>query len=189
MSSLQYIGATFFPKGESNNCIMKYKSLIAIIMKKLLITTLITVALSTSLFADRIQRNNVNTKVSYSVLKRFNRDFENAKDVKWSVDLKFQKADFIKNNIKMTAFYNWQNQFVALSMVIDAKIIPLSTQKEIADQYPNCVINEAFVVQYNTELNPDVDEVTYFVDLKNDSKETIVRIAPDAHIHFFARIK
>jgi len=158
-------------------------------MKKLLITTLITVALSTSLFADRIQKSNVKAKASYTVLKKFSKDFEDAKDVKWSVDIKFQKADFIKNNIKMTAFYNWQNQFVALSMVIDAKTIPVSTQKEIADQYPNCVVNEAFVVQYNTEINPDADEVTYFVDLKSDSKEIVVRIAPDTHINFFARIK
>ena len=189
MSSLQYMGATFFLKGESYNCIMKYKSLIAIIMKKLLITTLITVALSTSLFADHTKKSDAHAKASYTVLKKFSKDFENAKDVKWSVDLKFQKAEFVKNNIKMAAFYNWQNQFVALSMVIDARIIPVSTQKEIARQYPNSVINEAFVVQYNTELNPDAEEVTYFVDLKNDSKEIVVRIAPDAHIHFFARIK
>jgi len=158
-------------------------------MKKLLITTLITVALSTSLFADRVQRSNVNAKVSYTVLKRFSKDYTNAKDVKWSVDEKFQKADFIKNNIKMTAFYNRQNQFVALSMVIDAKTIPVSTQKQIAEQYPDCIVNEVFVVQYNTEINPDVDEVTYFVDLKSDSREIVVRIAPDTHIHFFASVK
>jgi len=158
-------------------------------MKKLLITTLITVVLSTSLFADRVQRSNVKAKVSYTVLKRFSKDYSNAKDVKWSVDEKFQKADFIKNNIKMTAFYNRQNQFVALSMVIDAKIIPASTQKEIAEKYPDCIVNEVFVVQYNTEINPDADEVTYFVDLKSDSKEIVVRIAPDTHINLFARIK
>ena len=156
-------------------------------MKKLLITALITIALNTSVFADHIQRNNA--KASYTVLKRFSKDYPNAKDVKWSLDKKFQKADFIKNNIKMTVFYNWENQFVALSMVIDAKIIPASTQKEIAVQYPDLVINEFFVVQYNMEINPDVDEATYFVDLKNDSKEIIARITPDTRIHFFARIK
>ena len=158
-------------------------------MKKLLVITLIIAVLNTSLFASRTQRNSVNAKVSYIVLKRFSKDYTNAKDVKWSVDEKFQKADFIKNNIKMTAFYNRQNQFVALSMVIDAKMIPVNTQKEIAEQYPNCIVNEVFVVQYNTEVNPDVDEATYFVDLKNDSQEIIARIAPDTHIHFFARIK
>lgn len=158
-------------------------------MKKLLITALITVAFSTSLFANRIQKSNAHAKASYAVLKKFSKDFENVKDVKWSVDIKFQRADFIKNNIKMTVLYNWQNQFVALSMITDAKIIPISTQKEIARQYPDCVVNEVFVVQYNTEINPDVDETTYFVDLKNDSKEIVVRIAHDSHIHFFARIK
>jgi F0F1-type ATP synthase gamma subunit len=158
-------------------------------MKKLLITTLIVVGLSTSLFADRIRKNDVNAKASYTVLKRFSKDYPNAKDVKWSINKKFQKADFIKNNIKMTAFYNRQNQFVALKMVIDAKIIPVSTQKEIASQYADCVVNEFFLVQYNTEINPDAEEATYFVDLKNDSKEIVVRISHDAHIHFFARIK
>ncbi|HEY9001540.1 MAG TPA: hypothetical protein VIM89_09305 [Mucilaginibacter sp.] len=158
-------------------------------MKKLLITTLITVGLSTSLFADRIQKNNVKATASYTVLKKFSKDYPNAKDVKWTLDGKYQKAEFIKNNIKMTAYYNWQNQFVALSMVIDAKIIPANTQKEIAGQYPDLAINEFFVVQYNTEINPDAEEATYFVDLKNNSKEIIARVSSDAHVHFFARIK
>jgi len=158
-------------------------------MKKLLITTLIALGISTSLFAGHIQKSKVNAKASYTVLKKFNKDYPNATDVKWSIDGKFQKADFIKNNIKMTAYYNWQNQFVALNMLVDAKIIPASTQKEIAAQYPDLGINQFFVVQYNTEINPDAEEATYFVDLKNDSKEIVVRIAHDAHIHFFARIK
>jgi len=158
-------------------------------MKKLLITTLIAIALSANLFAGHIQRNNAKAKASSTVLKKFSKDYPNAKDVKWSLDEKYQKADFIKNNIKMTVFYNWQNQFVALSMVIDSKIIPAGTQKEIANQYPDLVINEFFLVQYNTEINPDADEATYFVDLKNNSKEIVASIAPDTHIHFFTRIK
>jgi len=143
---------------------------------------------SASVFADGTKKNTT-VNVSYSVLNQFNADFNGAKNVTWTVNRNFQKADFIQDNVKMTAFYNLKGEFVALTQNIDVKAVPAKAQLEIAEQYKGYFVNQVFVVQNNTELNPDADETAYFADLKKDGKEVLVKITPSAHIEFYQNIK
>ena len=159
-------------------------------MKKLFITTAaIATLFSASVFADGTKKSSTTVNVSNRVLNSFYSDFADAKTVNWTVNRNFQKADFVANDIKMTAFYNLQGQFVALTQDVDARAIPAQAQKEIADDYKGYTVNEVIVIQNNTELNPDADETAYFVDLKSDTKEVLVRITPEAHIAFYQTIK
>ena len=159
-------------------------------MKKLFITTAaIATLFSASVFADGTKKASTNVNVSYSVLNQFGSDFADAKNVTWTVNRNFQKADFVANDIKMTAFYNLQGEFVALTTSVDAKAIPAKAQAEIAEKYKGYAVNEVLVIQNNTELNPDADETAYCVDLKSDTKEVLVRITPEAHIAFYQTIK
>jgi len=158
-------------------------------MKKLFITTaVIATLISTSVFADGTKKATT-TVVSNRVLNNFGTDFADAKNVNWTVNRNFQKADFVANNTKMTAFYNLQGEFVALTTSVDAKAIPAKAQAEIADKYKGYAVKEVIVVQNNTELNPDADETGYFVDLKSDAKEVLVRITPEADIQFYQNVK
>jgi 5-enolpyruvylshikimate-3-phosphate synthase len=158
-------------------------------MKKLFITAAIATLFSASVFADGTKKSSTTVNVSYTVLNQFSADFSDAKNTVWSVNRNFQKADFVSNDIKMTAFYNLQGEFVALSQVVDSKAIPAKTQKEIAEKYKGYVVKEVFVVQNNTNVNPDADEVAYFVDLKSDTKEVLTKITSEAHIQFYAQVK
>ena len=157
-------------------------------MKKLFITAAIATMFSASVFADGTKKANT-ANVSYTVLNQFSADFADASNVNWTVNKNFQKADFIANGIKMTAFYNLQGDFVALTTDVDARAIPVTAQKEIAEKYKGYNVNEVIVVQNNTELNPDADETAYFVDLKSDTKEVLVKITPEAHIQFYQEVK
>jgi hypothetical protein len=159
-------------------------------MKKLFITAAIATMFSASVFAaDGTKKTSTSVNVSYTVLNQFNTDFVDAKNVVWSVNRNFQKAEFIVDNIKMTAFYNLQGDFVALTQDLDAKAIPAKTQKEIAEKYKGYVVNEVILLQNNTSINQDADETDYFVDLKSDTKEVLVRITPQAHVEFYKQIK
>ena len=158
-------------------------------MKKLFITAAIATMFSASVFADGTKKASTTANVSYSVLNNFSNDFADAKNVTWTVNRNFQKADFIANNIKMTAFYNLQGEFVALTTDVDAKAIPAKAQAQIADKYKGYKVNEVIVLQNNTELNPAADETAYFVDLKSDTKEVLVRITPEANIEFYQNVK
>lgn len=158
-------------------------------MKKLFITAALATLFSASVFADGTKKNNASVNVSYTVLNQFTSDFADAKNIEWTINKNFQKADFIANNTKMTAFYNLQGEFVALTQDIDAKAIPAKAQKEIDEKYKGYTVSEVILVQNNTDLNSDADESAYFVDLKNDTKEVLVKITPEAHIAFYKQVK
>ena len=102
-------------------------------MKKLFITAAIATLFSASVFADGTKKSNTAVNVSYTVLDQFNTDFADAKNVSWTVNKNFQKADFVADGTKKTAFYNLQSQFVALTQNADLKAIPAKAGKEIAD--------------------------------------------------------
>jgi len=158
-------------------------------MKKLFITAAIATLFSASVFADGTKKAKTEVNVSYTVLNQFTADFADASNVVWTVNGSFQKADFISGDVKKTAFYNLQGQFVALTQDVDARAIPAKAQKEITEDYKGYTVNEVIVIQNNTELNPDADETAYFVDLKSDTKEVLVKITPEAHIEFYKQVK
>jgi hypothetical protein len=158
-------------------------------MKKLFITAAIATMFSVTAFADGTKKNNTAVNVSYTVLNQFSADFADAKNVVWTVNKNFQKADFINEGVTMTAFYNLQGEFVALTTNTDAKAIPAKTKQEIDEKYKGYGVNQVIVIQNNTELNPDADETAYFVDLKSDTKEILVKITSDAHTEFYKQVK
>jgi hypothetical protein len=157
-------------------------------MKKLFITAAIATLFSASVFADGTKKANT-VNVSYSVVSQFDADFSNATNIVWTVDNKFQKADFILEGVRTTAFYNHQGEFVALTMDVDAKAIPAAAMKEIAADYKGYTVNEVIVVQNNTAVNPDAEENAYFADLKSGDKEVLVKITPESHIEFYTQVK
>jgi hypothetical protein len=158
-------------------------------MKKLFITAAIATMFSASVFADGTKKASTSVNVSYTVTSQFNADFAEAKGVVWTVNKNFQKADFVLGDAKMTAFYNFQGDFVALTTDADIKAIPAKAQKQIAESYKGYAVNEVIVVQNNTELNPAADETAYFVDLKSDTKEVLVKITPESNIQFYQEVK
>src|ERR1700761_5038240 len=100
-------------------------------MKKLFITAAIATLFSASVFADGTKKAKADVNVSYTVLNQFNVDFADATNVVWSVNGTFQKADFVVDNAKKTAFYNLTGEFVALTQDVDAKAIPAKAMQEI----------------------------------------------------------
>ena len=160
-------------------------------MKKIFLTTAIAALLSVNVFAADVAKKVADggTNVSYIALHGFTVDFADAKEVNWTVTKNCQKATFTIDGVKKTAFYNLSGEFVALTQDVDAKAIPAKALKEINEDYKGYNVNEVIVIQNNTELNPDADETAYFVDLKSDTKEVLVKITPEAHIAFYKQVK
>jgi len=139
---------------------------------------------SASVFADGTKKATT-INVSYTVVNEFNASFTEAKDVTWTVNKNFQKADFTMNGVKTTAFYNLQGDFVALTESVSAKAIPAKAQTEIAKKFKGYTPAEMIVVQNNTELNPDADETGYFAVLKSGQAEILVKITSDLHVELY----
>ncbi|MGN8069803.1 hypothetical protein [Mucilaginibacter sp. SG564] len=160
-------------------------------MKKIFLTTAIAALLSVNVFAADGVKKVVDggTNVSYIALHGFTVDFSDAKDVNWTVTKNCQKATFTIDGVKKTAFYNLNGEFLGVTQRVDAKAIPAKTLKQIAKDYKGYEIGEVIVYQANTDLNDNIDPTSYFVDLKNDTHEVLVRITQQANLEFFQQVR
>src|SRR5580698_3758555 len=102
-------------------------------MKKVILTIATAALFSVNVFAadGGKKGNEASANVSYSVLQEFNTDFADAQGVVWTVNKNCQKADFIENGAKKTAFYNPAGDFLGVTQVIGYNAIPAKTQKLI----------------------------------------------------------
>jgi hypothetical protein len=89
----------------------------------------------------------------------------------------------------MAAFYNNDNEFVGVTQQADYKAIPFKAQKEIAEKYKGYTVNSVIILQSNTDIREDIDPTAYFVDLKNDKSEILVRVTQSATTEFFQQVK
>lgn len=169
-------------------------------MKKLILTLALAATVGTAAFAtDNGKKSEKSSaSVSYTVLNQFNVDFADAKDVSWTVTNNSQKADFTLNNVKMTAFYSLDGEYLGLTHNVDFKSIPAAAQKDIQSKYKDYTVGE--VIKFETPVaasnwadrlttGNEVEPVSYFVDLKNESSEILVRVSPQAGIYFFKQVK
>ncbi|MGH7237787.1 MAG: hypothetical protein ACREGF_04595, partial [Candidatus Saccharimonadales bacterium] len=107
----------------------------------------------------------------------------------WTVNENCQKADFIENGAKKTAFYSPAGDYIGLTQVIGYNAIPTKTQKLIADQYKGYTPEDVIVYQANESYNSTIDPTSYFVDLKNNEHEILVRVTQAGYPEFFKRVK
>ncbi len=157
-------------------------------MKKIFLTIATAALLSVNVFAaDGGKANTAN--VSASVQQSFAADFSNASDVNWTVTKSCQKADFFVDGIKKTAFYSLSGDFLGTTQTIGYNAIPAKSQKLIADAYQGYTPTSVIVYQANEAIKTDIEPTTYFVDLKNNEHEVLVRVTETGNLEFFKQVK
>jgi hypothetical protein len=154
-------------------------------MKRIFVTIAITALFSANIFAaNSVAKTEDGTAgVSYTVINKFNTDFVRAQNVNWKVNSNFQKATFTLDGEKMSAFYSLQGEYMGLTQNVQFKALPTKAKKEIGQKY------EGYFVQEVIKLDADDDTTVYFVDLKKDNDEFLVRVTPSANVYFFQQVK
>lgn len=158
-------------------------------MKKIFLTVLTAALFSVSVFAADGGKKIEGATVSYSVQQAFTTDFANATNTTWTVTKNCQKADFVADGVKKTAFYNLAGDFLGTTQSTIYKAIPAKSQKMIADNYKGYAVGEVIVYQANEALNNDIEATSYFVDLKSADHEILVRVANSGNVEFFKQVK
>lgn len=160
-------------------------------MKKIFLTTASALLLTVSVFAaDGGKKTNASTaNVTYAVQQEFNADFANAQDVTWTVTRNAQKADFIEDGAKKTAFYTLTGEFLGTTQYIDVKAIPAAAKAQIAKNYKGYEATDFIVFQTNLSLNESIDPTAYFVNLKSAEHEVLVRVTQGGDVEFFKQVK
>jgi len=160
-------------------------------MKKVILTIATAALFSTSVFAadGGKKGNETSANVSYSVTQQFNADFADAQSVTWTVTKNAQKADFVENGVHRTAFYNLAGEFLGVTQVVGYNAIPAKSQKLIAEEYKGYAPASVIIYQANTEVNDNIDPTSYFVDLKSDAHELLVRVTSTGNLDLFKQVK
>ena len=169
-------------------------------MKKVYITLLLIGSLSISAFAidgGKKDKAKAESKVSNIVINQFAYEFKDAKNINWVVDANCQKALFTYQGKQMTAFYTLTGEYIGVTHNVDFTVVPGAAQKEITGEYKGYVIgdviefqpaatNSASIYSFSSYSN---DEKLFFVDLKNDKEEILLKVTPDASVSFYKQIK
>ena len=99
-----------------------------------------------------------------------------AESIMWASAPGIKKATLTKNGITQTTFYNWQNELVATTQIIDITGLPPAAIQNLIKYFPGYQMGE--ITQYTGT------EVFYFVNLKNEQEDFLVKISPDAQVSY-----
>ena len=160
-------------------------------MKKVFLTIATAALFSVNVFAaDGGKKTDETTvKISYSVQHSFAADFAGAQNVVWSVTNNCQKAEFVMDGVKRTAFYNYSGEFLGTTQTVGYSAIPVKSQALITARYPEYKAVSVIVYQTNEDLNTTIEPVSYFVDLKSDLHEILVRVTNEGKPDLFKQVK
>jgi hypothetical protein len=160
-------------------------------MKKIFLTIATAALFSINVFAADGGKKTTETdvKVSYGIQQEFNTDFAGAQNIVWTVDKNCQKADFIVDGTRKTAFYSLAGDFLGTTQIVGYSAIPAATQKLIAASYKGYTPGDVIVYQANEALKADIAPASYFVVLKSDQHELLLRVTDSGNIDLFKQVK
>jgi hypothetical protein len=142
-------------------------------MKKVLITLAIAVS---SLVAFAGEEN-----VSKDVLNSFNKEFNGAKEVRWTTGSDFYKAVFVLNEQYITAFYNKDGEFLGMTRNISSLNLPLKLQSKIRSEYNEYWISDLF------ELS-DNDGTHYYITVENADSKVLLKSSDNTDWNIFKKL-
>jgi hypothetical protein len=158
-------------------------------MKKLIFTAVFATLVSVAAFADGGKKASTTTgeeNVSYAVLTQFQDNFADANNVVWTVSSTSQKADFTKNNVNYTAYYDSIDQYWGLAQEVTFASVTKEVKNVIAKNYADYDVKS--VTRFET--NDGEEPVVYFIGLKNAKEDLVLTISPvDGQIENIAKVK
>lgn len=147
-------------------------------MKKSLLSALLMMVLSVVAFAknDKEKDKEKKSKVAY-----YAHELVGAENVIWTKSGKFQKASFLKDGARMTAFYNWQNELIATTQIVEVTELPAKAIQNLVKNFPGNNMGE--IVRYKN------NETVYFVNLTSEKEDFIVKIDEANNVSYFKKLK
>ncbi len=165
-------------------------------MKKVFLTVAIAATLTTGAFAVGSTKNTIaDTKVSYAVQHQFDTEFHDAERVTWSSTANGLKADFVMDDVKMTAFYDKVGDFIGSTEDVTFKTLPSTAKREIAAKYKGYFAAEVMKFQGNDtptayeRITADDQSSAYYVDLKSEKEEVLLKVTSRGDVSLYKQVK
>lgn len=145
-------------------------------MKKFIIATLITVAISSSAFAADV------SKVSFRVLNAFESQFVGATDVAWTVTADYTKAKFSIEGETVEAFFNGNGDVIGTSRKVEFKRLPLSAIQKIKKSYAKYQVTETIEFEMNGDRR-------FYVSVEAGTERKILEVSLYGQVSVFDKNK
>ena len=100
--------------------------------KRILLLSIVLVSFTAFSFAA-----DAPVSVSKNVISSFNKQFSNARDIKWESHADFVKAQFSMNDIVLNAYFNQSGDLIAITRFISPSQLPLVLLNSLKKQYPS----------------------------------------------------
>ena len=165
-------------------------------MKKLILFTLVTIlSFSASFAADGGKKSDDTNKVPYHVIRQFEYEFGDAKDIVWTVNDTFEKAEFTVDNVKMSAFYDNNGKYLGHTEVVSYTVLPTNAKKQIAREYEGFLVKE--LIRFQSADAPasalsrlttsNYDDEVYLLTLYKADKQATLRISPSSSVELLSK--
>ena len=125
--------------------------------KRILILALVLVSISSFSFATDVP------SINNRVLASFNREFVNAKEVKWESHKNFIKASFRINDMTLSAYYLANGDQLAVTRFISTTQLPLQLLASLKKDYSGYWVSDLFEIH-------DDNGTSYYMTIENDSQ-------------------
>jgi hypothetical protein len=146
-------------------------------MKKSLFSTLLLLVLTVTAFAKDDKENDKEKK---STVSYYAYELAGAENLTWTKTAKFQKATYLKDGARMSAFYNWQNELIATTQIVDVTTLPAKAIRNLVKHFPGNQMGE--IVRYKN------GETIYFVNLTNAKEDFIVKVDTNNDTSYFKKL-
>lgn len=144
-------------------------------MKKLLITSLLTIAIVAGAFAAP-------KKVNSAILANFNTYYKTASNVTWHITDEYTKADFTTGETSMQVFYNSGGDIIATSKSITLDELPVNAKRTFAKKFEGYEAKEAIRFE-------GFDEATYYISGENQKESVILKVNDNGGVSLFKKTK
>ena len=106
--------------------------------------------------------------ISKNVISSFNKQFSNARDIKWERQENFIKAEFSVNEMVLFAYFNNNGDLLAVTRFISPSQLPLELMTSLKKTYGDYWISDLFEIQ--TEAG-----TAYYATLQDADKIIILK--------------
>jgi hypothetical protein len=144
-------------------------------MKKLFLSTILSVLVAASSFAADI---NKNAEAVYS----FNSQFERAENVSWTSTKGFAKASFTLNNKQMAAFYQPDGSLIGTTSAVTLEELPVIAKRSFAKKYSDYTVKEA--IRFDA-----TDETAYFISAEDEARSLILKVSAEGMVSVYKSVK
>jgi hypothetical protein len=130
--------------------------------KKILLLSIVLVSFTAFSFAADAPA------VSKNVISSFNKQFSNARDIKWEHQANFEKVEFTMNDMVLFAYFNNNGELLAVSRFISPNQLPLQILTSLKSNYADYWVSDLFEIQ--TE-----NGTSYYATIENANQILILK--------------